>query len=150
MQRATTNEIGCGMQRLAFLIGTWKTEGEVRAQGNTPTIAFKGTDSYEWILNKTFILHKVNVTMGKEKIEVIEVIGGYDPGSKKYKMRSFDNQGAFAEMEAHIDKNGVLHIVGANMRSKLFRQNEKNLIAHWERLVDNREWVPWMDLQLSK
>ena len=43
--------------------------------------------------------------MGKEKIEAIEVIGGCDVGSKKYKMRSFDNQGAFTEMEAHIDEN---------------------------------------------
>ena len=87
--------------------------------------------------------------MGKEKIEAIE-IGGCDPGSNKYKMRSFDNQGAFTEMEAHIDEEGVLHIVGADMRSKLIRHNEKNLIAHWERLADDGEWVPWMDLQLSK
>ena len=88
--------------------------------------------------------------MGKEKTEAIEVIGGNDVGSKKYKMRSFDNQGAFTEMEAHIDDKGALHIVGANMRSKLIINNEKNLIAHWERLVDNGEWVAWMDLQLSK
>ena len=138
------------MQRLDFLIGTWKTAGEVKAESNTPAVAFKGTDSYEWILNKTFILHKVDVTMGKEKIEAIEVIGGYDPGKKKYKMRSFDNNGSFAEMEAHIDEEGVLYIVGANMRSKLIRHNEKNLNAHWERLADDGEWVPWMDLQLSK
>ena len=83
------NEISGDMQRLGFLIGTWKTEGEVRAEGNTPAIPFKGTDSYEWILNRTFILHKVDVTMGKEKTEAIEVIGGNDVGSKKYKMRSF-------------------------------------------------------------
>ena len=88
--------------------------------------------------------------MGKEKIEAIEVIGGCDPGSKKYKMRSFDNQGVFTEMEAYIDKEGMLHILGANMRAKLIRRNEKNLIAYWERLVDDGEWVPWMDLQLSK
>jgi hypothetical protein len=138
------------MQKLDFLIGVWKTEGDVRAEGNTPATTFKGTDSYEWILKKTFILHKVDVTMGKEKIEAFEVIGGRDLESKKYKMRSFDNQGAFTEMEAHIDEKGVLHIVGANMRSKLIRHNEKKLIAQWERLGDNKEWVPWMDLQLSK
>jgi hypothetical protein len=138
------------MQSLDFLIGTWKTEGEVRAEGSAPATAIKGSDSYEWILNKTFILHKIDVTIGKEIIEAIEVIGGRDPESKKYKMRSFDNQGAFTEMEAHIDKKGVLHIVGANMRSELVRQDEKTLIAHWERLLDNRQWVPWMDLQLSK
>jgi hypothetical protein len=149
-KRANGNEIGQAMQSLDFLIGIWKTEGEVRAEGNTPLITFKGTDSYEWILEKSFILHKVDVTMGKHKIEAIEVIGGYDKASKKYKMRSFDNQGAFTEMEAHIDNKEVLHIVGANMRSKLIRHNEKKLGAHWERLGDNGEWAPWMDLQLSK
>ena len=138
------------MQRLDFLIGTWMTEGEVKAGENTSAIAFHGTDSYEWILNKTFILHKVDVTMDKEKIEAFEVIGVSDLESKKYKMRSFDSKGAFTEMEAHIDQKGVLHIVGANMRSKLIRHSAKKLIAHWERLVDNSEWVPWMDLQLSK
>jgi hypothetical protein len=145
-----SNESGWHMQRLDFLIGTWKTEGEVRAEGDTAAVAFNGTDSYEWILNNTFILHKVDVTMGKEKIEAIEFIGGFDFGRKKYKMRSFDNQGAFVEMEAHMDKNGVLQIDGANMRSKLTRHDEKNLVAHWERLNDDGEWVPWMDLQLSK
>ena len=135
---------------LDFLIGTWQTEGEVRAEGNTPKVTFKGIDSYEWILKKTFILHKVDVTMGKKKIEALEIIGGSVAGNKKYKLRSFDNDGTFNEMEAHIDRTGALHIVGANMRSKVVIHHKKKLIAHWERLNDNKEWVPWMDLQLSK
>lgn len=135
---------------LNFLIGTWKTEGEVRAEGKTPKITFKGIDSYEWILKKTFILHKVDVTMGKKKIEALEIIGGSVAGNKKYKLRSFDNDGTFNEMEGHIDRTGALQIVGANMRSKVVIHHKKKLIAHWERLNDNKEWVPWMDLQLSK
>jgi hypothetical protein len=137
------------MERLEFLIGTWKTEGQVRPEDTNPGTIFTGTDTYEWILDKNFILHKVNVVMGNEKIEALEIIGGLDVKGKTYKMRSFDNSGGFTEMDAHIDVKGILHLVGSNMRSQLVRKNQNILIAHWERLV-NDEWVPWMDLQLTK
>ena len=137
------------MERLAFLIGVWQTQGEVVAEQDNPAIKFRGTDSYEWILNKNFILHKVDVQMGNDKTEAYEMIGGFDHESRRYKMRSFDNQGAFAEMEAHIDDKGVLHIVGADMRSQLVRQGQNNLIAHWERL-SGETWIPWMSLRLSR
>ena len=137
------------MEILEFLIGTWKTEGQVRPEGTKPGTIFTGTDTYEWILDRNFILHKVNVMMGNEKIAALEIIGGLDVKSNTYKMRSFDNNGAFTEMEAHIDIKGVLHLVGSNMRSHLVRKNQDILIAHWERLV-NEEWIPWMDLQLSR
>jgi Protein of unknown function (DUF1579) len=143
-------EIGSGMEILTFLIGTWQTHGEIRAEANRQAIAFKGTDSYEWILNGNFILHKVDVIMGEEKTEVVEIIGGFDVKNKTYKMRSFDNQGVFMEMESYIDKKGVLHIVGADMRSQLVKQDQYTLIAHWERLADNKTWIPWMELQLSR
>ena len=138
------------MEGLNFLIGTWKTQGKVRADGATPEITFNGTDSYEWILNRKFILHKVDVMMGNEKTEAVEIIGGYNVENKTYHMRSFDNRGTVMEMEAHIDKQDVLHIVGSDMRSKLTRRDENTLIAHWERLAENQTWVAWMDLQLSK
>lgn len=137
------------MEMLEFLIGTWKTEGQVKPAGDNPGTMFTGTDSYEWILDKSFILHKANVMMGNEKIKVFEIIGGFDVKSKTYKMRSFDNNGGFTEMDAHFDIKGILHLVGSNMRSQLLNKNENILIAHWERLV-NESWVPWMDLQLLR
>ena len=137
------------MEMLEFLIGTWKTEGNVRPDGTDSGTIFTGTDIYEWILDRSFILHKVDVTMGKENIAAFEIIGGLDVKSKTYKMRSYDNSGGLTEMDAHFDMKGMLHLVGSNMRSQLERKNQNLLIAHWERLV-NEEWVPWMDLQLSR
>ena len=137
------------METLDFLIGKWKTSGEVKADGPNPAFTFQGTDTYEWILNKKFIRHKVDVTMGHDKVQAMEIIGGFDEKNKTFKMRSFDNHGAFTEMDAHIDEEGVLQISGPGMRSQLHKQSQNMMTASWQRLVDSK-WVPWMDLQLAK
>ena len=137
------------MEPLLFLIGRWNTEGEIIANEGNAANKFTGTDSYEWILDGHFILHKVDVTMNNEKVEAIEIIGGFDATTKRYKMRSFDNQGAFTEMEAYIDEKGIFHILGDKMRSKLSMRDSNTLIAHWENSKDNKNWLPWMDLKLS-
>jgi hypothetical protein len=134
---------------LHFLLGTWNTRGKIMAnEGNAPG-QIEGTDSYELILGGHFILHKVDVTMNKEKVEALEIIGEFDAKTKRYKMRSFDNQGMFTEMEAYIDEKGSFHIIGDKMRSKLSVIDNNSMIAHWENSKD-KNWVPWMDLKLSK
>lgn len=138
------------MESLRFLIGRWHTQGEIKATGGNPASKLIGTDSYEWVLDGHFILHKVDVTMNNEKVEAIEIIGDFDEESKLYKMRSFDNQGAYTEMEAYIDEKGTLHILGDKMRANLSVSDNNTMIAHWENSEDNQEWFPWMDLKLSK
>ena len=69
---------------------------------------------------------------------------------QRYKMRSFDNQGTFTEMEAWIDDNGTFCILGEKMRSSLSIRDSNTLTAHWENSIDNQNWLPWMDLTLSK
>jgi hypothetical protein len=137
------------MENLDFLIGNWKTSGEVEADGPNPAIVFQGTDTYEWMLDKNFILHKVDVKMGDANVQAVEIIGGFDRNSNTFKMRSFDNQGTFTEMDGHLDENGVLQISGPNMRSQLRRQSKNFMTADWQRLV-NANWIPWMNLQLTK
>lgn len=135
---------------MQFLIGTWNTEGEILANEGKAAIKFKGTDNYQWILDGQFILHKVDVTMNNEKIETIEIIGEFDATTNRFKMRSFDNQGTFTEMEACIDEKGTFYILGDKMRAKLSIRDNNTLIAHWENSIDNQNWRPWMDLTLSK
>ena len=138
------------MKALNFLIGKWNTKGEIKEDGKMPATKIKGVDSYEWILNGCFILHKVDVVMGDNRTEAIELICEYENTNKTYKMRSFDNQGNFMTMEAHLDESGALHILGDTMRSKLSMDNSNNMSAHWEKLDDSKNWQPWMDLRFSK
>ncbi len=122
----------------------------MKSGGEMPATKIKGTDSYEWILNGCFILHSVNVVMGDDRTEAIEIIGEFDSTTKTYKMRSFDNQGDFTTMEAHLDEMGALPILGDNIRSKLSMDDNNNMSAHWEKSADNKDWQPWMDLTFSK
>lgn len=138
------------MKALSFLIGNWTTTGDIHAGEKEPATKITGTDSYEWILDGAFILHKVDVMMGDKKTRAVEIIGEFDSTNKTYKMRSFDDQGNFTTMEAHIGDNGVLHISGDHMRSKLSVVDSNNMTAHWERLADNKNWQAWMDLTFSK
>ena len=139
------------LKHLDFLVGKWQTSGTIKATTNTPTQEIKGTDTYEWTLDGYFLLHHVEVLMGAEKTLTIELIGGYDADSKTYPMRSFDNQGNFATMQASIEQEGVMKIIGDKMRSTLSASEDgQQMQAHWERSEDGITWIPWMDMQFSK
>ena len=146
----SNTDIKAEISPLLFLIGKWKTEGRIISKEGDTEGKIIGNDSYELILEGHYILHKVDVTMNNEKVEAIEIIGDFDVNSKKYKMRSFDNQGKYSEMEGEMDKQGIFHIYGDKMRSTLSIIDSNTLIAHWEMSEDNVNWRPWMELKLSK
>ena len=138
------------MQELDFLVGNWETRGMVHAHDSNAAQKIKGTDSYEWALHGRFLLHRADVLIGNEKVEVIEMIGGAsDAGS--IPMRSFDNQGNFMVMEGRMENASTLIITGKNMRSRLTLENDASrMSAQWERLIDKNQWVPWMDMWFTK
>ncbi|MET0394247.1 MAG: hypothetical protein ABW019_13965 [Chitinophagaceae bacterium] len=81
--------------------------------------SFSGTDTCEWTPGSRFLLHKADVTMHGERTEAIELIGERKPETRRYTMRSFDNQGAYTQMEAWLDEAGAFHITGTNVRAVL-------------------------------
>jgi Protein of unknown function (DUF1579) len=139
------------LKQLDFLVGSWSTEGEMLSGVFNPAIKIKGTDSYEWVSGGCFLLHRVDVQMGKEKVEVIELIGNYDTSNKTFLMRSFDNHGEFTTMLASIESGDTLKISGKGMRSTLVRsKNGTQMTAYWERSDDGSAWVPWMEMRFTK
>jgi hypothetical protein len=138
------------LEPLSFLIGKWQTVGEVRATKNTPPIKFKGTDVYEWTLQGAFILHRVDVMMARVQTEAIEMIGNFNEINNTFKMNAFDNAGNLTVMQAHMDEHGILRFTGETMRAELQVDNPNTMIARWEKLEDSKNWVPWMDLKLTK
>lgn len=139
------------LKLLDVLVGKWKTTGEVRASSTTPASTIVGTDSYEWVLNNFFLLHRVDVQIGHQKVEAIELIGDYQAAGQTYSMRSFDNQGQFATMAAKLNQDGTFSFTGETQRTTLtIHDGGQHMEAHWERLADNSTWVAWMDLDLVK
>ena len=119
-------------KRLDALVGKWKSDGRTTAGGNEPVIKISGTDAYEWLPGGFFLLHHVDVRMGDEQVDTLEIIGGYDASSKTYPMRSFDNQGNFGVMQASVSDDG------------------NGMTAHWEQRSDGSKWRPWMDMTFTK
>ncbi|GAB3341620.1 hypothetical protein GCM10027299_55970 [Larkinella ripae] len=139
------------LKLLDVLVGKWNTTGQVRATSSTPASTIIGTDNYEWILNNLFLLHRVDVQIGQQKVEAIELIGDDGTNGQTYAMRSFDNQGKFATMEAQRNQDGTFTFTGESERTTLtIHEGGHHMEAHWERLADNSTWVAWMDLNLIR
>jgi len=138
------------LKKLNFLIGKWHTQGEILQGASNSSKDIRGMDTFEWVSGGFFILHRVDVFMGNERTEAIEIIG-YDPGRKSYFMKSFDNQGASIIMYAVLEKSGVLKFGDDKMKSVLTcNKNGNSMSANWELSENGKTWKPWMNIQLDK
>jgi hypothetical protein len=84
-------------QRLGALVGRWRSEG--RIVGEVP-VPITGTDTYEWLPGGFFLVHHVDVVIGDQRVQAIELIGEYDPATDSFTARAYDNQGNVTIMRA--------------------------------------------------
>jgi hypothetical protein len=94
------------MDGFETLIGRWKTSGVVLDEHGRHLMDIEGTDEYEWMTGGQWILHRVDVMMGDERTQTLELIGDYDQGTGTYAMRAFDASGAYSTMTAYSNDDG--------------------------------------------
>ena len=139
---------GAELRRLDALVGMWTTRGQTVAG---PSIEIAGTDTYEWVAGGFFLLHTIDVFMGEDHVEAIEVIGAYDRSSETFAMTSFDNQGAVGMMRASVNADGSWTFAGDAERATLtIADDGTGMSARWERTDDGSSWHPWMDLRFTR
>src|SRR5687768_5738743 len=83
---------GIEYDRINKFVGRWNTEGRILPTATSPEIKISGTDSYEWLPGEFFLLHKVNVLVGDDKNQTLEIIG-FDSAKNQYTMQHYDNKG---------------------------------------------------------
>ena len=129
------------------LIGIWKTEGIILTdKGNSKLV---GIDSYEFILDGNYILHKADVKMGKEKGETLEIIA-VDSSIKKGKMQYYNSKGKSGIMTSSLTKNNF-KIKGDKIKFEGTINNENTkLVGKWSLQADNDKWTDFIDLKLTK
>jgi uncharacterized protein DUF1579 len=96
-------------RRLGALVGRWRSEGHV--VGEVP-VPITGTDIYEWLPGGFFLVHHVDVVVGEQKVQAIELIGEYDPATDSFTGRAYDNLGDVTVMRARVDEQGVWRFTG--------------------------------------
>jgi Protein of unknown function (DUF1579) len=158
---------GPDTRKLGALVGNWRTEGEVLVEGSDAVLQITGSDVYEWLGGGFFLVHHVDVLVGAEHVQAIEIIGSYDPTRDVYLARSFDNRGAAEMMEVRVSARGVWTFTGGpgvaqaaqpdgpgateRVRSTLEVSSDgTSMRARWERAPAGRDWLPWMDVRFTK
>jgi Protein of unknown function (DUF1579) len=151
-------------QRLGALVGRWRSEGHIVGD---PPVPITGTDSYEWLPGGFFLLHHVDVKIGEQQVQALELIGEYDPATDSYTGRAYDNLGNITLMRAEVDEQGVWAFTGGGdvapvaqpdaadtssaVRSTLtISPDQSGMTARWERSDDGASWQPWMNMTFTR
>jgi hypothetical protein len=90
-------------QRLGALVGRWRSEGHI--VGDQP-VPITGTDTYQWLPGGFFLVHHVDVVIGDQQVQAIELLGEHDPASDAFTARAYDNLGNVTVMQARVDEQG--------------------------------------------
>lgn len=136
-------------QELSRFVGKWKTTGTIPASDASPEIKVSGSDTYEWLPGGFFLLHKVNVLLGDDKNETLEIIG-FDKKKNCYTMQHYDNKGNSGFMTADC-KDEVWTFLGENLRFKgRFKKRDTEFSGVWEQSSDGINWTYLMDIKLIK
>ena len=155
---------GPDVQRLAPLVGRWRSEGHLVGD---PPVRITGTDIYEWLSGGFFLVHHVDVTIGGHPVRAIEIIGERDPVSGSLIGRAYDNQGNMTILHATVDERGIWTFTGGGdvapvarssragangaVRSTLtVHPDRSEMVAKWERSDDGSTWEPWMDMTFTR
>lgn len=138
-----------GHAALDAFVGTWRTEGEVRATPDAPAFRFTAVDRYEWMPGGFFLLHHVDARMGETRLTALEVIG-YDPAADVYPMHSYDSTGNAGTHQGRL-RGATWTFTGAAERfTGAFGRDGATLSGLWERSADGATWEPWMDVTLTR
>jgi hypothetical protein len=86
-------------QRLGALVGRWRSEGHIVGD---PPAPITGTDIYEWFPGGFFLVHHVDVMIGEQPVQALELIGEYDPATDAFLARAYDNLGNITLMRPRL------------------------------------------------
>jgi len=136
-------------QALNPLVGKWTTEA--RMIGHGEDVKVTGTDEFRWFPGGNFLQHRVDLYVGTDKADVLDMIGVYDKESGSYPLHSFDNTGGYMKLALSIDEDGIVTIGdGKAFRTILTPSYDGiSITTRGEKLEDGK-WVTFMEGALTK
>lgn len=134
----------------AQLLGAWETNGRIRPTDEHATVPVAGSDTYEWAVANTVILHRVDVHVGDVHVRSCEIIGP-SATPDEYFMHAYDATGDAGRMIARVSGNRFT-FEGPTLRFTGALSNDGDRISGlWERRESEGDpWMPWMDIELAR
>ncbi len=128
------------------LIGIWVTKGMIFTKSDN--IALIGIDTYEYILNENYILHKADVKMGDERTQTFEIIS-LNNSKERAKMQYYNSKGESGSMASYL-ANDVFKIKSSTMKFE-GKFNDENIELRGKWFVkESDKWLDFIDLKLKK
>jgi uncharacterized protein DUF1579 len=139
-------------ERLAVLVGRWRTEGWTSETADAAPARIDAVDTYTWLPGRFALLHEVDARVGDEHVEGAEIIG-WDPARRAYVTQYFGSDGPSAYEATLSEEDGTLvwrmHSESDRFTGT-FSDDRDTLEGHWELLDDERGWRPWMEIKLTR
>ncbi|QDW21565.1 hypothetical protein [Flavobacterium sp. KBS0721] len=127
-------------------IGIWVTKGTIVTHTND--LELLGIDTYEYILNENYILHKADVMMGDERTQTFEIIS-LNNSKERAKMQYYNSKGESGSMTSYLVKN-VFKIKSSTMKFEgKFNDENTELIGKWF-VKESDKWIDFIDIKLKK
>jgi Protein of unknown function (DUF1579) len=146
------HEPSAAPDRLAVLVGRWRTEGSTRATADSPAARIEATDTYDWLPGRSGLLHTVDARVGDQKVEGAEIIG-WVPARRAYITQYFGSDGPNSYEASLTEVDGVLVWTMRSATDRFtgtFSDDGNRITGRWERLDDETSWQPWMEVTLTR
>jgi hypothetical protein len=138
-------------ERLAALVGRWRTTGRTVERPGAPAVLIDAVDTYEWLPGRLAVLHLVDARVGGEHVEGAEIIG-WDPARDTYVTQYFGSDGPNAYEATLGDEGGALVWTMRSATDRFtgsFSDDGNVITGHWEQL-NEENWQPWMEVTLTR
>jgi hypothetical protein len=139
-------------QRLAVLLGRWRTRGWTIETADTPALEIDAVDTYTWLPGRSGLLHVVDARVGDERVEGAEVIG-WDPERRSYVTQYFGSDGPAAYEASLSEEDGALTWRmrrAADRFTGSFSDDGDRISGYWEQPDDEGRWQRWMEIELTR
>ena len=136
-------------QLLEVFIGKWINEGHTIGTDDAPAVSILTSDVYEWMPGGFFVLHTAYGRIGTLDVGGTEILG-YDEASQQYRSYFFDSQGHSSIHELTASGDSWKWSGEQTRCTAVFTDHGKTQTAHHERLDEHGNWVPSMDVTLTK
>lgn len=148
--KGQTPERGPEHERLRAFLGKWHAEGKSFATGQSkddPRGSIEkwvSDETFEWLPGEFFIIQRWDALIGANEFKGIGIIG-YDPETRSYVTRSFENHGHFREYVTRVEGN-VWTFMGDTERARVkFTDGGDTQKINWEWKPDGETWLPLCD-----
>ena len=143
-------EPGPEHELLDVFIGKWINEGHTVASAGAPAVEILTSDVYEWMPGGFFVLHHAYGRVGDMDVGATETIGYDEEASKKYRTHLFDGRGNVTTEELRVRDDTRAWKGEATRRRATFTDDGRTQTAHHERIDDEGNRVPSMEVTLTK